>query len=222
MSNKDRRKDRRNRDGHHFALLPHVLVDSPAYQGLSHPARSLLIEMARQFKGTNNGQLVCSRAYLARRGWKSADVIQRAKSELIAAGFLYETFKGQRPNKASWYALTWHQLDRDQGYDTGAVEGFVRAAYLPKPVIKIKGLVPPDGTAEPFLVPPDGTGREAIVPPDGTMRGVFEGSSVPPDGHHLDIAIYTREEASKQQGMGMRGRGSLVASASQQKGRGHD
>lgn len=117
------------RDAGGFIALPWSVVDSPAYQALSHPAKALLMEIARQFVRDNNGQLLASRAYLATRGWKSADVIQRAKHELIAAGFIYETAKGQRPNKASWYAVTWRTLDRHPGYDEGAVEGFVRGAY---------------------------------------------------------------------------------------------
>lgn len=117
------------RDAGGFIALPWSVVDSPAYQALGHPAKALLTEIARQFVRDNNGRLLASRAYLATRGWKSADVIQRAKLELIAAGFIYETAKGQRPNKASWYAVTWRMLDRDPGYDAGAVEGFVRGAY---------------------------------------------------------------------------------------------
>lgn len=117
------------RDAGGFIALPWSVVDSPAYQALGHPAKALLTEIARQFVRDNNGRLLASRAYLASRGWKSADVIQRAKLELIAAGFIYETVKGQRPNKASWYAVTWRALDRRPDYDAGAVEGFVRGAY---------------------------------------------------------------------------------------------
>ncbi|WEE75961.1 hypothetical protein LZ683_17550 [Comamonas testosteroni] len=88
-----------------------------------------MTDIARQFVRDNNGKLLCSMAYLGSRGWKSNDVITRAKAELLAAGFIYETVKGQRPNKASWYAVTWRVLDKHPGYDAGAAEGFVRGAY---------------------------------------------------------------------------------------------
>lgn len=117
------------RDAGGFIALPWSVVDSPAYQALSSHARCLLIEVARQFVRDNNGKLLLSRAYMANRGWKSVDMLTKAKRELIAAGFIYETAKGQRPNKASWYAVTWRALDRNPGYDAGAVEGFVRGAY---------------------------------------------------------------------------------------------
>lgn len=117
------------RDAGGFIALPWSVVDSPAYQALGHPAKALLTEIARQFVRDNNGRLLCSMSYLGPRGWNSWDVLARAKAELIATGFIYETVQGQRPNKASWYAVTWRMLDRNPSYDAGAVEGFVRGAY---------------------------------------------------------------------------------------------
>lgn len=117
------------RDAGGFVALPWSVLDCPAYAALSHPARALLLEFARQLGKDNNGRLLSSRAYLIGRGWKSADVIQRAKTELLAADFIFETVKGQRPNRASWYAVTWRVLDRHPGYDVGTLEGFRRGAY---------------------------------------------------------------------------------------------
>lgn len=126
---RDKRAKSTGRDGTKFALLPHVVLDSPAYLQLSAPAKVLLVEMARQFHGHNNGSLLCSRSKLAPRGWTSNDVLTRAKKELIAAGFLFQTVAGQRPNKASWYAVTWLNLDRLDGYDAGTERLFQRGAY---------------------------------------------------------------------------------------------
>lgn len=118
------------RDAGGFVALPWSVLDCPSYARLSHPARALLMEMARQFVKDNNGRLLSSGAYLLKRGWKSADVITRAKRELVAAGFIFETVMGHRPNKASWYAVTWRTLDKLQGYDEGAAASFVRGAYM--------------------------------------------------------------------------------------------
>lgn len=111
------RNARPDRDGNQFVAMPVVVLDSPAYRGLSHPGRSLLMEIARQYVRDNNGRLLASAAYLSKRGWTSSDVITRAKRELLNAGFIFETVKGARPNKASWYAITWHPLDKIKGYD---------------------------------------------------------------------------------------------------------
>lgn len=118
------------RDGGGFVALPWSVIDCPAFSKLSHPARSLLIEFARQFVRDNNGRLLASSAYLASRGWTSNDVITRAKRELLEAGFIFETVKGQRPNKAGWYAVTWRTLDKIPGYDPGVTVAFERKAYM--------------------------------------------------------------------------------------------
>lgn len=122
-----------------FVAVPWVVLDSPAWQGLSHPARSLLMEMARQLGVNNNGQLLASGAYLRKRGWTSNDVISRALRELVAVGFLHQTVQGHRPNKASWYAITWLRLGADEDkFDPGTEASFRRGAFmdgapLPKP-----------------------------------------------------------------------------------------
>ncbi len=128
-----------------FVAIPWVVLDSPSFADLSHPARSLLLELARQFMGDNNGRLLASAAHLSKRGWNSTDVITRAKRELVNAGFLHETVQGHRPNKASWYALTWQTLDRHPGFDPGAVEAFRRGAFRPAPLL---ALVPATPTRE--------------------------------------------------------------------------
>jgi hypothetical protein len=106
------------------------VLDSSAYLGLSHPAKALLLEIARQFHGDDNGRMIVTLAHLKPRGWTSYDTIQRAKQELLNTGLIHETVKGHRPHKASWYALTWLSLDKLDGYDQGAAAGFVRSAYL--------------------------------------------------------------------------------------------
>jgi hypothetical protein len=176
------RKGDSGRDPGGFIALPWTVLDCPAYAALSHPARSLLMELARQYVRDNNGRLLASRAYLARRGWTSADVIQRAKGELLAAGFIHETVKGQRPNRASWYALTWYALDRHPDYDPGAVESFVRGAYR-----KNAPLCPSRGTERLSIAPSGGTETPSPVPSHGAIRATLQPSPVPSDGHHLEM-----------------------------------
>jgi hypothetical protein len=139
----------------------------------------------------NNGRLLASRAYLAGRGWNSADVIDRAKRELLEAGFIHETVKGHRPNKASWYAVTWRILDPHHGYDPGAAATFVRGAYrgasLPEPLKKNAVLSPAGGTGNAAIGPSPGTGRDTAVPSPGPMEPVAVALSVPSAGHHLEM-----------------------------------
>ena len=182
MANKrNPKKGDTGRDAGGFVALPWSVLDCQAYQTLSHPAKALLFEFARQSLKDNNGRLLASRAYLSKRGWGSADVIQRAKTELITAGFVHETVKGHRPNKAGWYAVTWRTLDRIPGYDSGAAETFERGAYR-----KNTPLIPSGGTGGASIAPSGGTERVRPVPSPGTIRPTFAPSPVPSPGHHLD------------------------------------
>jgi len=139
-----------SRDAGGFIALPWQVVDSPAYQDLSPYGKALLIDIARQYTGSNNGALRCGRAYMQPRGWTSMDMLTKAKRELLEAGLLYETVKGARPNKASWYALTWLSLDKLDGLDAGAAAGFERGAYQKKRSVKTQALNRPTVQETPF------------------------------------------------------------------------
>ena len=129
MTKNNFKKNKSSRVEGGFCALPFDVLDSQAYLSLPHAAKSLLLEVARQYKGDNNGRLLLSSRHLRSRGWRSSDVISRNKRELLDAKLIYETVMGHRPNKASWFALTWLTLDRIAGYDHGAVEGFRRGSY---------------------------------------------------------------------------------------------
>lgn len=152
-----RRGSGSSRDGGSFIALPWSVVDSDAYRSLSHTARSLLLEVARQYVGDNNGRLLLSLRHMKTRGWKSADTLDRAKAELLASELIFETYKGGFPNQASWYAITWCALDRHDGYDPGVQRAFPRGAYRDRPKLIVSGgsqlsqntgLTPCDGQRE--------------------------------------------------------------------------
>jgi hypothetical protein len=169
------------RDAGGFSAIPWTVLDSLAYRDLSHPARSLLLELARQFVRDNNGRLLLSTAYLSGRGWNSNSLVTRAKRDLLAAGFIHETVKGHRPNKASWYAVTWRTLDRLPGYDFGAAENFERGAYRKNEV-----LTPAGGVGRSLIAPAGGVGKAPPTPSQGAIKGIFTPASTPPQGDHLE------------------------------------
>lgn len=141
---------KKSRDPGGFIAIPWAVLDSPAYQGLSPHAKALLIDIARQYTGSNNGALRCGRAYMSPRGWTSVDMLTKAKRELLEAGLLHETVKGCRPNKASWFALTWLSLDKLDGLDAGTAAAFERGAYLKKQPLKTRALDRTTVQGEPF------------------------------------------------------------------------
>ena len=191
------------RDSGGFVALPWTVLDCPAYALLSMHARALLLEVARQLdpKGDNNGKLLLTRDYMAKRGWKSADMLTKAKRELLEAGFIFETVMGHRPNKASWYAVTWRSLYRLQGFDPGTHECFERGAYRKNAPLKIANLIPPHGTKGPLIAPPHGTGALPTVPPHGAMEPVLSTLSVPPHGHHIESHLMHSIERVKGTGL---------------------
>ena len=179
------------RDGGGFSAIPWSVLDCEAYRHLSHTARSLLMEFSRQYVKDNNGRLLASGRYLSKRGWKSAGVIQRAKQELIDTGFIYETVKGHRPNKASWYAITWQDIDRHSGFDAGAFEGWkdARSGYAKSSGLKVKNtrLMPSRGVGKTHIAPSGGIASSPPTPLNGTISTSFTHLSTPSEGNHLDI-----------------------------------
>jgi hypothetical protein len=123
---------------------------------------------------------------MTKRGWKSADMLDKAKRELLEGGFIFQTVQGHRPNKASWYALTWQTLDRLPGYDPGAVETFERGAYRNGGALKNTTLGPRHGTDGHTTGPPHGTRRVHHGPPHGAMGVTCSNQPVPSHGHHLE------------------------------------
>jgi len=200
-----------SRDPGGYIALPWSVIDSQAYRNLSYTGKALLIELARQYVRNNNGRLLLSQRYLVTRGWRSGDVILRAKRELLDAKLIYQTVQGHRPNKASWFALTWYTLDRLPGYDDDAVDGFRRGMYattpLPKPKptrealyekwrdagairpeksTSRKSLTPAHGVGTGAIAPADGVEQDCVAPAHGAIGGVSGTLSTPAHGDHLE------------------------------------
>ena len=105
---------------------------------------------------------------------------------------------GHRPNKASWYAVTWRALDKLPGFDIGAAEGFKRGAYQkgtpvigtpPSPshgVEENATLRPSHGVGGAPIGPPDGVERTPARPSHGPIEATFGTSPRPSHGHHLE------------------------------------
>jgi len=155
---KDRsRRVDKARDGLRFVALPHVVLQSPGWRQAGHVARSLLVDVASQYDGKNNGRLVACAKFLKPLGWSSHDVVTRALRELVACGLLVETRKGARPNRAAWFAITWYALDVREGLEI--TPSLYRTGGYRTPDTR-----PPKNAA---LIPPHGIGHKEIAPPHG-------------------------------------------------------
>lgn len=101
------RKSRRIDGG--FVAIPYQVIDSPGYQHCKPIARALLIDIARQYNGVNNGQLVIARPALP--NWNSREMVYRACNQLIQFGLITKTRRGGK-NRTNLYALNWQPLDK--------------------------------------------------------------------------------------------------------------
>jgi len=101
-----------------FAGIPREVMKHPDYIALKPSARSLLQELAFQYKGKNNGDLTLAMNVLKQRGFNSPSTVHKAKKELLAAGMIVVTRQGQFINPGgvcALYALTWQPIDECQG-----------------------------------------------------------------------------------------------------------
>lgn len=101
--------------GHSFLRLIHPILDHPNFHALSTRAVKLLIDIAAQYRGTNNGDLCATYSVMKKRGWTSNDQIQKGLKELVERGWLIQTRQGRRPKVASLYAITWEAIDECGG-----------------------------------------------------------------------------------------------------------
>ncbi len=126
-----------------FFPLYHSVLASPAFNALSPYACKLLMDIAWQYKGNNNGDLTVAWSVVSKRGWRSKTTLWRCKAELIKAGFVYVTRKGHMPSTCELLALTWFPLDPSRKFDPEALHCFTPKAYkintpLPMPAPKLK------------------------------------------------------------------------------------
>lgn len=158
-------KDRRNKE--RFLGIPHWVMYHPAFRAASHRARALLLDVALQYNGRNNGKLVVCDKAMKPLGWKSKDGLQKARQELLGLGLLIETRRGARPSKAAWYALGWLPLGVTDGLDINP------RSYVPLGAQKIASLTPHGGVAPAKTGPPHGVRDAPSTPPHGPVEGVF-------------------------------------------------
>jgi hypothetical protein len=132
---------RDKREGGGFVAFPHEVLNSVAFIGLTAHARMLLLDLAAQYKGNNNGDLCAAWTLMKKRGWKSEETLHKAKQQLLERGLIAETRKGARPNKAALYGLTWFDLDDCKGKLDISPQAFPKRGYLlfePLPPMKVK------------------------------------------------------------------------------------
>ena len=97
-----------------FVMFPCHVLDHEVFKTLSKRATKLVIDIAAQYRGHNNGDLCAPLSLMRKRGWNSSDQLEKAKNELIEKDVILVARQGGR-NKANLYALTWFPIDECKG-----------------------------------------------------------------------------------------------------------
>lgn len=167
-----------------FSAMPHGVMDSNAFQGAGHTARSLLYELIRQLSGRNNGHLQLTSPWLKKRGWSSADVVQRAKGELIERGLIVLTRQGGLNTGPCLYGVTWLQISNFVGLDLSPQNYHPGQWRLmdKSPLIEKRG---PSSASRSGAVPSHGATALLSVPPHGAKTALSGAQAVPSHGNNV-------------------------------------
>ena len=90
-------------------MVPIDVLESDEYASLSFPAKALLLDLAGQFRGRNNGQLSIAWKLMQPVGWRSKTTLYRAAKELLRADLIRVTRAGNR-KRCTLYALTYREV----------------------------------------------------------------------------------------------------------------
>lgn len=180
--------------------------------GASHPARSLLFELLRQHDGKNNGHLHLATSWLSKRGWASADGIQKAKREALERGLIIKTREGGLNIGPDRYALTWLPISNFVGLSL-TQKDYHPGEYLmlgstattknePPPTIKrnapkrtVKRASHSD--ARNSAVPVAGIAEPSTVPATGTKTAHFGAVTIPATGNNVVTTAPANKLASR-------------------------
>lgn len=100
--------------------MPNAVIQNQRFCKLNHAAKSVLLYMAGQYTGHNNGDLSATLSKLRKYGFTSQDTLTRSIKTLIAVGLIEITRAGGKDwqtgaNLPTLYALTWQPIDECKG-----------------------------------------------------------------------------------------------------------
>ncbi len=105
-------KGRTDRGG--FIAIPNALHDYPIFSDLSGTALKVLLGLARQYRGNNNGDLSASHTQAVKWGVGSKTSLAKALRELRMHHLIILTREGLFLNpggRCALYALAWRPID---------------------------------------------------------------------------------------------------------------
>jgi len=123
---------------HSFIQMPHYMLRSPQFYAV-RKAHSLLMFMASQYTGSNNGDLSATKEMVRELGVCTPSKLHDLLEMLQDAGFIVKTRHGIK-KLCNLYALTWYPIDACPGRGLEIAPGPARNDWR-----EIKSLAPDGG-----------------------------------------------------------------------------
>lgn len=98
-----------------FLHLHRPLLNCCDFISLKGNSIKLLIDIASQYNGFNNGDLCASLSVMKKRGWNSNQQLSKALRELRGRNLIIQTKQGGFNIGPNLYAVTWQPIDECQG-----------------------------------------------------------------------------------------------------------
>lgn len=101
-------------DGGSAFVIPLTLLRHENFVRLSPTACKLVLDLARQYSGFNNGYLSAAESILKPMGWRSESTIREAVSECLHYQVISKSRQGGK-NRCNLFALTWNRIHEKPG-----------------------------------------------------------------------------------------------------------
>lgn len=200
MHSRQRVKGRRGGDRERFARIPLSVLESDAVTALGHAAFRVLVILAGQYWGGNNGALALTERYARRYGFRGRDTIYRALRQLEAHGLIVCTRRGMKMKKVfTQYALGWEDINNREGQPLDVPELRDNSRWLnwhgPPRTGRRKTKIHTNGRES--SIPTAGTDAPNSVPTSASSSAV----SIPTKGNTLRISAHSASERASDAGV---------------------
>ena len=98
-----------------FLHLHRPLLNSEDFISLKRNSIKLLIDIALQYNGYNNGDLCATLSVMKKRGWNSNQQLTKATKELLEKNLIVLTKQGGLHMGPNLCAISWQPIDECRG-----------------------------------------------------------------------------------------------------------
>lgn len=98
-----------------FLHLHKGLLNCKDFMLMKGNSLKMLIDLAAQYNGHNNGDLCAAVSVMKHRGWNSNQQINKALKDLVSRNLIMQTRQGGLNMGPNLYAITWQPINECGG-----------------------------------------------------------------------------------------------------------